>query len=353
MLLLALFFVQAHIRVVGADGGDVNVLRQHEHNAAPAPRVSVVVPAYNEARLVVETLEVLCDYLDGLGPDWPWELLVVDDGSSDATGELAEAFAQERAEVRVLRHRVNFQLGQALRYAFNNCRGDYIVTVDSDLSYSPDHIGRLLDTIQQTRARIVVASPYMAEGRTVAVPLVRRVASRAANRFLSAASRGSLATLTGMVRAYDRRFLRSLDLRSTGPEINVEILYKASLLHTRVVEIPAVLDWSYHGPDPRRRGTVAALVRTTAKALVSGFLFRPVAFLVLPGIALLAAAVATLVIGEGAAAGVTVVLGVQLLMLGILALQSRQYFADQFHLGTTILRRLDALEGTDDRASRG
>jgi cellulose synthase/poly-beta-1,6-N-acetylglucosamine synthase-like glycosyltransferase len=254
--------------------------------------------------------------------------------------------------VRVLRHRVNFQLGQALRYAFNNCRGDYIVTVDSDLSYDPSHIGRLLIEIERSGARIVVASPYMEGGRTVAVPTVRRIASRAANVFLSAASRGSLATLTGMVRAYDRRFLRTLDLRSMGPEINVEILYKAALLHARVVEIPAVLDWSFHGPDPRRRGSVGALLRTTAKALVSGFLFRPVAFLVVPGMLLMISAVVSALFGEALAAGVSVVLGVQLLSLGILALQSGQYFADTFHLGTALLRRVEALEDQATHVSR-
>ena len=314
-------------------------------NGSVVPRVSVVVPAYNEARLVDSTLEALTQYLDGLGEAWPWELLVVDDGSSDATGELAEAFAARHSGVRVLRHRVNFNLGQALRYAFANCRGEYIVTVDSDLSYSPEHIGRLLETIASSGARIVVASPYMAGGRTVAVPFVRRVASRAANRFLAVAARGQLATLTGMVRAYDRRFLRTLDLRSTGPEINVEILYKATLLRARVLEVPATLDWSFHGPDPRRKGSIGALAATTAKALVSGFLFRPVAFLVLPGLLLAGLAAAFLLTGMAAGAAVAVVLGVQLVSLGILALQSRQYFADQFHLGTTLLRRVEELAG--------
>ena len=319
------------------------------HWTARTPRVSIVVPAYNEARLVVGTLEVLCDYLDALGPEWPWELLVVDDGSSDATGQLAEEFARGRPEVRVLRHRVNFQLGQALRFAFNNCRGDYIVTVDSDLSYAPEHIGRLLEEIERSGARIVVASPYMEGGKTVSVPFVRRIASRSANRFLATASKGAYSTLTGMVRAYDRRFLRSLDLRSTGPEINVEILYKASLHHTRIVEIPATLDWSFHGPDPRRRGSLMSLLRTTAKALVSGFLFRPVAFLVLPGVLLFLAGLVLLLIDRPYAGTAMVVFGVQLLSLGILALQNTQYFADLFHVNTTILRRLDRLEELAER----
>ena len=59
---------------------------------------------------------------------------------------------------------MNFRLGQALRYAFGQSKGDYVVTFDSDLSYSVDHIGRLLDALSEQHARIVVASPVH-EGR--------------------------------------------------------------------------------------------------------------------------------------------------------------------------------------------
>ena len=76
---------------------------------------------------------------------------------------LARAETGHRAmpRIRVLRHRVNFMLGQALRTAFNSCTTDYLVVIDCDLSYSADHIGRLLETIERTQARVVIASPYM------------------------------------------------------------------------------------------------------------------------------------------------------------------------------------------------
>src|SRR5438067_3159431 len=171
------------------------------------PLVSVIVPAYNEEAIIADSLRTLVDYMTSLEDLYRWEMVVVNDGSSDRTGELADEFAATRANVRVLHHHVNFRLGQALRYAFSGSRGDYVVVIDCDLSYAPEHIGRLLYTIQDTKARIVIASPYMPGGRTTNIPVLRRLASRWANRMLAFAAGGDLSTVTGMVRVYDGRFL--------------------------------------------------------------------------------------------------------------------------------------------------
>ena len=78
------------------------------------PSVSVVVPAFNEAEMIVGTLERLVEHLHTLDDRFRWEIVVVDDGSTDATAELAQIYADDHPGVRVLRHRVNFRLGQAL-----------------------------------------------------------------------------------------------------------------------------------------------------------------------------------------------------------------------------------------------
>ncbi|MGH9284546.1 MAG: glycosyltransferase family 2 protein, partial [Acidimicrobiales bacterium] len=337
------------------------------------PLLSVVVPAYNEAELIVEHLGQLCDYLDQLEDMYRWEVVVVNDGSSDDTGALAEAFAAGRPGVAVLHHERNARLGQALRTAFARCQGDYVVTFDCDLSYSPDHIGRLVTELRATQASVVIASPYHRHGRTTRVPFTRRVLSKGANRFLSFTARGQLSTLTGMVRAYDRRFLETLNLKSNGTEINTEILYKAELLGARVVEIPAHLDWTFGSTGGRRRRSPGSLGASANSYLFSGFIFRPVIFFIGPGLAMLGAAAYTLgwvvwrvwdnfVHRTGGSfdarvseavrlsfeaapyafvvAGTALILAFQLISLGTLSLQSERYFKELFHFNTTIYGQL-------------
>ncbi|MGH9157310.1 MAG: glycosyltransferase family 2 protein, partial [Acidimicrobiales bacterium] len=336
------------------------------------PLVSVVVPAYNEAELIVDNLTTLCEYMDLLGDMYRWELIVVNDGSTDDTGPLADAFARSRASVRVMHHRTNLHLGQALRSAFGDCRGDYVVAFDCDLSYAPEHIGRLLTEIRTSAAKIVIASPYHPGGRTTNIPTHRRLLSRWANRFLSFMARGDVSTLTGMVRAYDGGFLRTLNLRSSGTEINTEILYKAQLLGAGVSEIPAHLDWTFQKTGGRRRASTMSLTSSANSYFFSGFMFRPVLFFIAPGMAMLFAATYTLawvlwrtwdnflsttgdldarltIAIQGAfddapyafvVGGITLMLAFQLISLGIIALQSERYFKELYHFNASIYRQV-------------
>jgi len=339
---------------------------------ASKPLVSVVVPAYNEAAVIEANLAALCQYLTSLEDEYRWEVVIVNDGSRDGTAQLVDAFARNRPNVRVLHHVVNFGLGQSFKFAFNHCRGDYIVTMDADLSYAPDHIRALLTKIRETRAKVVLASPYMKGGHISNVPWLRRMASLWANRFLAATATGSLSTLTGMVRVYDAKFVRTLDLRSTGMEINPEVIYKAMLLRARIEEVPAHLDWEIQNAAGPRRKSSMKMFRHTVSVLLSGFLFKPFMFFIIPGLVLLlfsvyvntwmlihffqayakfpqftwfftraSAAVATayheaphtFFIGL-----MSLTVAIQFISLGILALQSKRYFEEIFHLGTTIYR---------------
>lgn len=341
------------------------------HRSKPElPTVSVIVPAFNESEVLRDSLTRLYHYLEDLSESYRWELVVVNDGSTDDTGDIADAFAANRAHVRVLHHRVNFNLGQALRYAFNTCQGDFVVTMDSDLSYSPDHIGAMLEALRSDHAKIALASPYMKGGSTTGIPVHRRWLSKAANRFLSSTSGGSISTLTGMVRAYDRPFLSSLDLKAMGTDINAEILYKAQVLGARIVEVPAHLDWASVTKRAPNRSSKMSISRGTGSYLFSGFIFRPVSFFVLPGLILtMVSMLSALIIswrfiGEFTehrgspdpdiahalghvyndipqaffVGGMSLLLGVQLLALGILASQNKRYFEDLFHLTTRLYR---------------
>jgi cellulose synthase/poly-beta-1,6-N-acetylglucosamine synthase-like glycosyltransferase len=96
-------------------------------------RVSVVIPAYNEADVIVATLRSLrCSSLT------PWEVIVVDDGSSDQTGDLAQGELKSLARGMLLRHSRNRGKAAALNTAIEACCGDLVLTLDADTRPEPD-----------------------------------------------------------------------------------------------------------------------------------------------------------------------------------------------------------------------
>lgn len=231
------------------------------------PSVAIVVPAYNEAHQLAASLFALYDYLSGLDSMYDWQVVVVNDGSSDGTDAIADDFAVAHDRLTVLHHPQNLGLGGALRTAFRTSTADYVVVMDSDLSYAPEHIRPLLDEIIVTGAAIVVASPYRKGAQATGVPLSRLLASRSMNRLLALASGLEVSTYTGMVRAYDGPFVRSLHLTSSDPTINSEILFRARCEDASVVEIAAHLDWTRLPVHRQGRASLRKLVRTGLSTL--------------------------------------------------------------------------------------
>lgn len=318
------------------------------------PSFTLVLPVFNEAALLAANLATLVEHMRGLADRYRWEFLIVDDGSTDGSADIAIDFAARNPGVRVIRHPRNFRIGQALRFAFPQCKTDYVVTFDADLSYTPDHIERMLDALRASRARVVVASPYMPGGQTSGIPWMRLLVSKAANRFLSLASKSSVKTVTGLVRAYDRRFLDSLNLKTMDNEINAEIIYKAEILRAGIIEIPAHLDWT-HLPDRRSAGM--RFHRVTLGFAFTGFLFRPFMFFMIPGLLSLAlSAVLSILLLVDVfqrdavvyAALFSFIVAVQLIVGGLVSAQNKRYFEEMFHISTSIRRSIKDLTSPEE-----
>ncbi|NLI83015.1 MAG: glycosyltransferase family 2 protein [Deltaproteobacteria bacterium] len=161
--------------------------------AAARCRVSVLIPAYNEESAIGSVLDEVMAVTGKL--QHPWEILVIDDGSTDATGRIAA----ERERVRLLRHKENRGYGAALKHGIRKAQGDIIVITDADASYPNGEIPRLVETLSD--CDMVVGSR---EGRKVVLPLLRRFPKWVLGRLANYLSGRKIPDLNSGLRAFRR-----------------------------------------------------------------------------------------------------------------------------------------------------
>jgi glycosyltransferase involved in cell wall biosynthesis len=311
---------------------------------------------------------MILDYLNhNFKGKYQWEIVIINDGSSDKTGDIANDLASQNNNIRVIHHPTNLNLGNALKTGFKNVKGDIIVVMDIDLSYSVNYIEILVSKLIDTNSDIVMASPYMPGGKVTDVPFIRKIMSRCVNRFMRMAAQDKYYTYTAIVRAYKKEFIQSVNLKTKDYEISPEILYKAMILRARIVEIPAHLDWTEQNKYKGKRISSIRMLRGVFSGIMSGFIFRPYIFFLgigsflmllsmyelvwllvdtlsfmsknLPGESSFSASLAiqfrknpqSFIVG-----GITFIAAIQFLSLSFLSLQSKRYFEELFHLGTTL-----------------
>jgi glycosyltransferase involved in cell wall biosynthesis len=196
-------------------------------------RVSFLIPAYNEASTIGEVL----DRIDGLGLDR--QVIVVDDGSTDGTGDLVEA---RQGDVLLIRQ-PNRGKGSAIRAAIPHVDGEIVVIQDADMEYDPNEVPSLIEPIERGLADVVYGS-RLAGGRPQRAYLFWHMAG---NRFRSLVT-GILfnTTLSDMetgYKAFRTEVLLSLELREDDFAIEPEITGLICKQKLRIYELPI----SYYG----------------------------------------------------------------------------------------------------------
>lgn len=338
--------------------------------------VSIVVPCYNEEAILPGNLDVIIAYMKEREYKYRWEIVIINDGSKDKTGEIADSFAEQYAQIRAIHHPVNLNLGNAMQSGFRHSKGDVIVVMDVDLSYGVVYIEQMVDKLNEAVADVVIASPYMEGGKVTAVPFLRKVMSKWVNRFMRMAAQDKYHTFTGMVRAYRRDYILNVNLKTKDYEVMPEIMYKSMILRARMIEIPAHLDWTEQNKFAGKRTSSMKIIRSTISSLMSSFIFRPYLFFVIIGFFLLALSMYQLIwlLYDTLSAlpeihnmvpkidypfsyslalqfkknpqsflvgGITFIASIQFLSLGFISLQNKRYFEELFHLGTSIRKNTD------------
>jgi len=202
--------------------------------------LSIVIPMFNEADNVETTICRIEEVLTSFQGDY--EIIAVNDGSLDNTLEILNRLAEQDERLKVLSYPKNIGRGMALKRGFQESKGEFVVSIDADLSYDPHYIMELIKALENDQdVDLVLASPYMPGGGVKNVPFLRLCISKIGNKILRFAMPNRIHTSTGIFRAYRRRVLDSLELESDGKEIHLEILSKAIALGYRVKEVPVML----------------------------------------------------------------------------------------------------------------
>ena len=170
-----------------------------------APRLSVVIPMFNEAPNLPPLLARLFPVLDGL--DVAWEVVAVDDGSRDATLELLRAAQTRRPGLVVLSFARNFGQHAAVMAGFVAARGEWVVTLDADLQNPPEELPKVLAALRAGHDLVNTVR------RDRQDPLFRRLASRANASLVRRLSGIQLSDFGCMLRGYHREVVRQMTRR--------------------------------------------------------------------------------------------------------------------------------------------
>jgi len=198
----------------------------------------VVLPTYNEADNLPHIALAILEALPAA------TLLVVDDGSADGTGQLADELAAADPRVRVVHRAAKAGLGRAYVAGFRvalDGGADWVVQMDADWSHDPAAAPGLLAPLEAGAADLVIGSRYTTGGRVVDWGIARRVVSRGGSLFARIVLGLPANDLTGGFKAWRAATLAELDLagiHAGGYVFQVEMTYRAQRRGARVREVP-------------------------------------------------------------------------------------------------------------------
>jgi dolichol-phosphate mannosyltransferase len=204
----------------------------------------LILPTYNEAENIEAILLAAGEVLATAAPDG-FRVLVVDDGSPDGTGRIADRLAGEHAWVEVLHRTEKNGIGPAylagFRHALDHGAG-YVMEMDSDFSHDPADLARLLAAVRDG-ADLALGSRYVPGGGVTDWGLLRRLISEGGSTYARWILGLRVRDLTGGFKCFRREVLEEIrfdGVRSQGYAFQVELTYRAARAGFRIVEVPIV-----------------------------------------------------------------------------------------------------------------
>jgi glycosyltransferase involved in cell wall biosynthesis len=194
-----------------------------------SPRLSVVMPCYNEARTIGEIVKRV------LASPHTAELLIIDDGSNDGTRDLLGAFDDER--VRVLLQPENLGKGAAIRRGFQEATADFVIVQDADLEYDPVDYDLILEPLLSEVADVVYGSRFQSGRPRRVLYFWHSVGNRLLTLLSNMFTDLNLTDMETCFKAFRTEVVKSLDLQEDRFGIEPEITAKVAAAGWRVWEV--------------------------------------------------------------------------------------------------------------------
>jgi len=224
----------------------------------------LILPTYNEIENLEAIVAAAAKALSGAAPEG-FRILVVDDGSPDGTGELADRLCREKEWIRALHRSEKNGIGPAylagFRHALDEGAG-YVMEMDSDFSHDPADLARLLQAVYDG-ADLALGSRYVPGGGVTEWGLLRRFISQGGSTYARLVLGLHVKDLTGGFKCFRREVLEAIHfdgVRSQGYAFQVELTYRAVQAGFKVVEVPIVF-------RDRQQGTSKMSWRIAAEAM--------------------------------------------------------------------------------------
>jgi dolichyl-phosphate beta-glucosyltransferase len=205
------------------------------------PLLSIIIPAYNEARRLPETLPLVIKFVSQ--QEYPAEIIVVDNNSSDATRAIAEELGEESQFVKVLFEPAQGK-GAAVRTGMRNASGDYLFMADADLSMPIDEVSKFLPPILSDYD-VAIASREVDGAVRYDEPSYRHLMGRVFNLVVKLLAVPGFQDTQAGFKCFRREAALDILSRQTidGWAFDVELLFIARKSSYRIVEVP--INWYY------------------------------------------------------------------------------------------------------------